>query len=155
MTIEQIRAAIQASPEVLAMAQAAVPDEVAIAAALPPAITLREQFVTERGVVAALGLIAGESFLASLEAFAAASLYPGHPLLAYQGGIARQLQWLKRDGIDVGSDAARAMLDALTAVGTLNGADVAVIKGLAEVATPVEPMAVRRAIFNDDGSRAV
>lgn len=155
MTIEQIRAAIQASPELLAMAQAEVPDEAAIAAALPPVVTLREEYITERGVVAALGLIDGEAFLTALETFAATPLAIDHPLEPYQPGIARQLTWLKTGGIDVGSAPARDLLDVLAAVGVIHPAHAGTMKELAEVRTPVAVMDVRRAIWNDDGSRAV
>lgn len=155
MNIEQIRTAIQADPVLLALARADVPDEAAIAAALPLSVTLRESFVTERGVVAALGVLAGESFLSALEAFAASTLPAEHPLAPYQPGIARQLAWLRRDGIDVGSAPACDLLDALAAVGVIDAAHAAVIKAQAEVRTPVSTMDVRRAIWNDDGSRAV
>lgn len=155
MTIEQIRAAIQADPALLALAQAEVPDEAAIAAALPPVVTLREVFVTERGVVATLGLIEGESFIAALEGFVVAELSAEHPLKPYQPGIARQLAWLKRDGIDVGSAPARDLLDALVAAGIVQGQHAAAIKAMAEEAIPVDQLTVRRAIFNPDGSRAV
>lgn len=155
MTIEQIRAAIQADPALLALARADVPDEAAIAAALPPIISLRESFVTERGVVAALGVLAGEQFLAALESFAATALPAEHPLAPYQPGIARQLAWLKRDGIDVGSAPARELLDALVAAGIVQAQHAAAIKAMAEEAIPVDQLTVRRAIFNPDGSRAV
>lgn len=156
-SIEQIRASIQASPELLAMAQAEVPDEAAIAAALPPVVTLSEVFVTERGVVATLGLVDGEAFIAALEGFAspANELPPEHPLYAYKPGIARQLSWLKTGGIDVGSAPARDLLDVLAAVGVIHPAHAGTMKELAEVRTPVAVMDVRRAIWNDDGSRAV
>lgn len=156
-TVEQVRAAIQASPELLAMAQAEVPDEAAIAAALPPSVALREVFVTERGVVATLGLLDGEAFIAALESFASPEneLPPEHPLYAYKPGIARQLAWLKKDGIDVGSAPARDLLDALAATGIVNAQHAAEIKALAAEIAPVRVMDVRRAIWNDDGSRAL
>jgi hypothetical protein len=157
MTIEEIRAAIQASPELLAMAQAEVPDEAAIAAALPPIIALREVFVTERGVVATLGLLDGEAFLTALGGFASPEneLPEEHPLLPYKSGIARQLAWLKKDGIDVGSGPARDLLDALVAAGIVQAQHASAIKAMAEEAIPVDRLTVRRAIFNPDGSRAV
>lgn len=156
-TVEQVRAAIQASPELLAMAQAEVPDEAAIAAALPPSVALREVFVTERGVVATLGLLDGEAFIAVLESFASPEneLPPEHPLYAYKPGFARQISWLKKDGIDVGSAPARDLLDALAATGIVNAQHAAEIKALAADITPVRVMDVRRAIWNDDGSRAL
>ena len=155
MNVDEIRGYLQANPTLLTLAQAPVPDEAAIAAALPPVVTLREEYITERGVVAALGLIDGESFLTALEAFLAATLEPEHPLAPYQPGIARQLAWLKTAGIDVGSAPARQLLDTLAAVGVVQSAHATAIKALAGTTTPVDPMLVRRAIFNDDGSRAV
>ena len=155
MTTDEIRAAILSDQNLTLMAQAPVPNEAAIAAALPASVTLREEYITERGVVAALGLIEGEAFLSALETFAATPLSSEHPLAPYQPGIARQLAWLKTAGIDVGSAPARQLLDTLAAVGVIQAAHAATIKGLAETATPVDPMLVRRAIFNDDGSRAV
>lgn len=155
MNIEQIRVAIQAEPALLALARADVADEAAIAAALPPAVTLQAEHITERGVVAALGVLDGEAFLVALETFVASALPPEHPLKAYQPGIARQIAWLKTGGIDVGSAPARDLLDALAAVGVIDAAHAAVIKAQAEVRTPVSAMDVRRAIWNDDGSRAV
>ena len=155
VTLEQIRTAIQAESSLLSLAQALVPDEAAIAAALPPVVTLREEYITERGVVAALGLIEGEAFLTALETFAATPLAIDHPLEPYQPGIARQLTWLKTAGLDVGSAPARELLDTLAAVGVIQAAHAATIKALAETVTPISPLMVRRAIFNDDGSRAV
>lgn len=155
MTVDEIRAAILADQNLTLMAQAPVPNEAAIAAALPASVTLREEYVTERGVVAALGLIDGEAFLTALEAFATTPLAIDHPLEPYQPGIARQLTWLKTAGIDVGSTPARELLDTLAAVGVIQAAHVIAIKALAETVTPIDPMLVRRAIFNDDGSRAV
>jgi hypothetical protein len=155
VTPESIRVAIAGDPAL----QALVPDASAIADALPPDVTLRERFVTERGVVAALGILDGESFLSALDAFAATPLDSGHPLLPYQPGIARQLAWLKKGGvdggIDVGSAPARQMLDTLVSAGVVDAAAASTIKGLAEVATPVSEMDVRRALWNDDGSSAL
>lgn len=155
MTVDEIRAAILSDQNLTLMAQAPVPNEAAIAAALPASVTLREEYITERGVVAALGLIEGEAFLTALETFAATPLAIDHPLEPYQPGIARQLTWLKTAGIDVGSTPARELLDTLAAVGVIQAAHVIAIKALAETVTPIDPMLVRRAIFNDDGSRAV
>lgn len=155
MGVDETRSAISADAALLSMAQVSVPNEAAIAAALPPVVTLREEYVTERGVVAALGLIDGEAFLTALEAFATTPLAVDHPLEPYQPGIARQLAWLKTAGIDVGSAPARELLDTLAAAGVIQTAHAIAIKALAETVTPIDPMLVRRAIFNDDGSRAV
>lgn len=155
MNIQDIRAAIQSNPEILALAQADVPDEEAISELLPKIVTLKEVYVTERGVVAALGLLDGESFLSSIESFVSTPLETSHPLSQYQTGIARQIAWLKKDGIDMGSAPARELIDTLAYFGVLNQDHANLIKGLAEERTPVSKIDIRKAIWNDDGSRAV
>lgn len=151
MSVTQIRSAIAASPELIAL----IPDAQAIADALPPVVTVRETFVTERGIVNALGIAAGETFLQALEGFAAADLPAEHPLKSYQPGIARQIGWLKRDGLDAGSAVVRSLLDTMALIGLVTADAAQAIKALAEVSTLVSEMDVRRAIWNDDGSIAV
>ena len=155
MSVDEIRNLIKANPEILLMAQEEIPNEVLIAKALPPIMTLKSEFVTERGVVATLGLLEGEAFLSALESFATSLLPSEHPLAAYQAGIARQLAWLKKDGIDVGSSPARALLDILASVGVIQPNHASAIKALAEDLQTVPVMLVRQAIWNDNGSRAI
>lgn len=151
MSVTQIRQAISASADLIAL----IPDTQAIADALPPVVTLREVFVTERGIVNALGIEAGEAFLQALEAFAVSDLPAEHPLKAYQPGIARQIGWLKRDGLDAGSPVVRMLLDTMVLIGLVTADAARAVKALAEVSEPVSEMDVRRAIWNDDGSIAV
>lgn len=148
----EIRAAIAGDVAL----QALVPNAQAIADALS-AGRKRPRFLlaTERTVVATLGVVAGEAFLSALEAFAVATLSAEHPMLPYQAGIARQLAWLKRDGLDVGDANTRAMMDALVTAGVLDAASVAAIKALGDESDAVSEYDVRRALYNDDGTLAV
>ncbi|MCQ9378808.1 hypothetical protein [Methyloversatilis sp. XJ19-49] len=151
MSTEAIRAAFAANPALAAM----IPDWQGIADALPPVVTLRETFVTERGIVNALGIMEGETFLQALESFAVADLPAEHPLKTYQPGIARQLAWLKRDGLDASSSTVRMLLDTMAALGLLDAAAVQAVKALAEEQQPLSEYDVRRAVLNDDGSLAI
>jgi len=151
MNKAEIRAAFAANPALKEL----IPDWQGIADALPPVVTLRETFVTERGIVNALGIMDGEAFLQALEAFAIDDLAAEHPLKAYQPGIARQLAWLKRDGLDAGSAVVRMLLDTMAALGLLSAQSVQAVKALAEEELPVDEYDVRRAAHNDDGSLAV
>jgi hypothetical protein len=152
MTPTEIRAAIAADPAM----QALVPDTVALAAALSVGRVRRRMYLaTERTVVSTLGLIAGEDFLSALEAMAVSGLPAEHPLLPYQPGIARQLAWLKRDGLDVGDPQTRSMLDTLSSLELLDAGSVTAIKALGVDPDPVPEYDVRVAIFNPDGSLAV
>ena len=153
MTPQEIRGAILADPALVAIKA----DSGALAQHPTFAARTRvaPRMVTERGVASALGAVDGETFLAALETFAAANLGQGHPLKTAQPAIARQLAWLKRDGIDVGDALTRALLDTLAAAGDIEAAHAAAVKALAEVPDPVSEIAIRRAIWNDDGSPAV
>jgi hypothetical protein len=150
MNAEQIRAAVAADPALMGL----IPDVQAIAAAMSPVVTLREVFVTERGIVNALGIIEGEAFLQAVEGFAAADLPDEHPLKPYQPGIARQIAWLKRDGIDVGSALVRSLLDTMAQIKLLAAPSVAAVKALAEVSTTITPEQVRSAIYDAGGINA-
>lgn len=155
MNIDQIRTAIQQDPVLLALANSENPNTEQIAAGIPPEIKIRSEYVTERGVVATLGMIDGEEFLVALENFVGSVLPADHILKPYQPGIARQLAWLKTQGIDVGSAPARQLLDTLAYVGVIDPTHAASIKSLAEESIPVSEFDVRRAIWNDDGTRAI
>jgi hypothetical protein len=149
MTPTEIRAAIAADPAL----QALVPDTHALAAAMSVGRVRRRMYLaTERTVVSTLGLIDGEAFLSALEAMAVSGLPAEHPLLTYQPGIARQLAWLKRDGLDVGDPNTRSMLDTLSSLELLDAGSVTAIKALGVDPDPVPEYDVRVAIYNDDGS---
>ena len=134
MTPTELKAVIdakaQAEPEFAALRD--VGDCTGMAAALSVGRTkVVSHMITERGVMAALGVVAGEAFIEGLEAFAAATLPGGHPLEAAHPGIKRMIGWLKTDaGLDIGSTQAHALLDGLAAAGVLVSGDVATIKAL-------------------------
>lgn len=101
--------------------------------------------ITERGVLEVLGAAAGDTFLAALEAIKAADNLPA-ALQSYFGAIHRGVAWLKTDGLDVGSQTVRVLLDGLAAFSIVDGASVAKLKSLAEVSDPVTAADVSRAI---------
>ena len=112
---------------------------------------LVERFSDEQTVVAALGIPAGEAFIAALEALVNNPLAEDHPLRAYQAGIKRQMAFLKTTGIDVGSVVTQGMLDTLAALNILDNNSVDQIKGLAKVADPVSETEVRAILWDRDG----
>lgn len=127
-------------------------DTQAIAAALSAGrVRLHERLISERGVLAALPVPAGDLFLKSLESFAATPLDDGHPLVAYHGTIARGVAWLKGEGLDLGDPLTRLLLDTLAAAGVIDAASVATLKALAEHPDPIDEMTVRQACWSDDG----
>ena len=127
-------------------------DTAAIAAALSVGrVRTTEHVVSERGIIAALGVIDGEAFIAGLEAFAGATLPDGHPLRPAHPGIARMLRWLQNEGINMGDPAARQMLDILASAGVVTAASAVIIKGLAEEPDPLDEYAVRCLAWSDAG----
>jgi hypothetical protein len=153
MTADQIRGAIVADPALHAL----VPNTVAIAAALSVGRTgLTDKYVTERGIMAALGVVAGEAFLAALEAFGAATLPNEHPLKTSQAGIARTLTWLKSpEGINVGDPLSQTLLTTFAALGLVTTESANAVKALALVPAPVSDHTVALALFADDGTLLV
>jgi hypothetical protein len=107
--------------------------------------------ISERGVLAALPVPAGDLFLKALEAFATTPLPDGHPLAPYHGTIARGVGWLKGEGLDLGDPLTRTLLDTLAMAGVVDAASVTILKTLAEQPDPVDEMDVRRACWSDDG----
>lgn len=112
---------------------------------------LHERLISERGVLAALPVPAGDVFLSALEAFAAATLPDGHPLVAYHGTIKRGVGWLKGEGLDLGDPLTRTLLDTLAQVGVVDASSVAALKALAETPDPIDEMTVRQACWSDEG----
>jgi hypothetical protein len=147
MTIEELRAFLKSRPELLNLS----PNVEKIATLLSPVVRLKENFVTERGIVNALDIEEGEVFLESLEAFVVADLPAQHPLKRYQKGIKRQVAWLQKDGLDAGSPRTRAMLDVMALVGILNTESVQKIKQLGEENIIISPEQVRQALFDQGG----
>lgn len=97
---------------------------------------IQPRLITSRGIAAALGLIAGETFVETLETFAAATLPGDHPLLAYQPGIKRQITWIEKEGLDLGEPLTRQMLDSFAAVGLITADTANALKAVAEKTVP-------------------
>ena len=91
--------------------------------------------IGERGILDVLGPVAGDAFLAALEAITADNLPV--PLQPYFGALRRGIAWLKTDGLDVGSATTRGLLDSLAAAGVVAPESVASIKDLAERPDPI------------------
>ena len=122
--IQALDAALVASGDYQAIADA-------INATRPPMLSLYT--IGERGIIAALGTIEGESCLQAFEAFSATPLPSGHPLEAHYPGIKRLLGWLKSaEGVDIGNAQAATLLGAMAQVGILQKAWV---DGLLSLAT--------------------
>lgn len=103
--------------------------------------------ITERGVIAELGVVDGEVFLSGLEAFIGMTLPDGHPFKAAHPGIKRMLGWLKNaDGLDIGTVPAQQMLAGLGAGGVVNATHAARIAGLAMRPDPINASDVADAI---------
>lgn len=148
MDAAAIRQAIAASPSLLAL----VPNTQAIADAMSMGRTIvQSRRMSEAGVLEKYpgGPVAADAVLAKLEAFVASA----HPLA---GVVRRALRFLAQpEGLDIGSGATRAMLDALAVGGAITPAEAELLKGLAAVPDPVDEFTVRQAIYHDDGSLAV
>lgn len=105
--------------------------------------------ITERGVIEALGPVAGEQFLAALDTFVNSTLPAGHPLLPYFGAIKRCHKFLTTDGLDIGAPTTRSLMDALVAVGVIDANASALIKKQAEVPDPVDANQITEALRDD------
>lgn len=96
-----------------------VRDDSGIAAALSAGRTRRvEHLITERGVISALGPVAGDAFLTGLYSFGTLPT-DGWPaeLAAAQPGIARIVSWLKppADGVNLGDPGTAQFLGVMAA----------------------------------------
>lgn len=151
MTPAEIRAAVAASPELLALrtTQAATADLAAIAAALSVGTRLVSHFASERGILDRYpgGPAAADALLVKLEGFAASA----HPLA---GIVKRALKFLGTpEGIDLGSFGVQTILAALTP-GVLSVQERDGLIAMASEPVVVTPAEVQAALFNDDGSAA-
>ena len=123
----------------------AVRNDTGIAEALSVGRTrLTTNVLTERGIVSALGPVAGAAFINALYAFAAAPA--SGPLAAEHPGIKIMVAWLAPAGLDVGDALTQQLLDALAATGVLASASVATIKQLAVLPDPISTNSVSEAL---------
>jgi uncharacterized protein YbaP (TraB family) len=149
MTPEQIRAAIAARPEL-----AGVTDSQALADALSAGRTkVVPKMVSARGLAEHLGAIPAEIVLMKLEGARDAMLASADQQQKVLGSLLRrQLAFLNTDGLDFGSAALRSMLDQFGALGVLTAAEVTALKAIALEPDPLSELAVRSAIWADDGT---
>lgn len=117
----------------------AAADDAQIAAIVSAGRTrLRSHYITDRGVISALGTQAGNAFLDAIEGFAVAVLPAEHPLKADQAGIKRVLAWLKSDGgIELGDAQTQMLLGVFAQLGVVNAGHAATIMALGKDADPV------------------
>lgn len=108
---------------------------------------LRSYFITDRGVISALGTQAGDAFLTAIESFAVAALAPEHPMKADQAGIKRVLAWLKSDdGIELGDPQTQFLLGVFAQLGIVDVGSAAIVKALGQEPDPVTASDVSRAL---------
>lgn len=161
MTPQEIRAAIAASPSLLAQAQTAASeaDIEAIAAALSVGRTeVYSRMTSARGLAELMpgGPLAAEAALLKLEGARDNMLASQDAQTRLFGSLLkRQLGFLAGDGLDFGSAALRSMLDQFAALSILTTSEVAALKSVATRPAPVPASAVKRAIYADDGALLV
>ena len=140
-------------------------DERAIAAHISGGRTRVESLtMSERGVRSSLSIVEGASFIRLLRELSQATEAPGWLLAvfgalkipesvrwAYLDTLQCAYPWLQREGIDVGSETTRGMLDLIAAGNPPLATACQMIKGKAEVPDPVDSFAVRRAVWSAEG----
>lgn len=150
MTPQEIRDSINASPELLALAEYGATQ--AIADALSVGRTkVVSHFASERGILERfpLGPLAGDALLTKLEAFGATA----HPMASI---VKRALKFLGQpEGLDLGSPATQGLLDQLALGGVITADERAGLEAMATAPDPVAEFDVRVAIFADNGTLLV
>jgi hypothetical protein len=150
MNPEEIRAAITASPELLAMvgANAAETDVAALTAAFNQGRTrIVSHFASERGILDRYpgGPIEADALLTKLETFAVSA----HPLASV---VRRATKFLGTpEGIDLGSGGVQAMLAQLTPA-LLTTAERDGLRAMASVPVMLSPQELQAALFDDFGA---
>lgn len=163
MTPQEIRDAIDASPELTALAEAgntqAIADALSVGRTTLDGVTkfsslgISERFPALGGLP---GPLAAELVFQKLEGFAAAAKASEDPATALLGGATeRQMGHLKAGGMAIGSPAVGAMLGVIVGAGALTQAEADALVGVAAVAAPVAEFDVRVAIYADDGALLV
>lgn len=170
MTPQEIRDAIAADPAL----QALVPDTVALAAhpTFAGITTVEPRMLTTRGVRALPGVLprSRHALLQVLKDAANATPAWFVPTLTALGVPSEDHAAMADDlasawdalnafaeggGLDVGSAAARGMLDIIAASVPESAAACTAVKALAEVPAPVAEFEIRKAIIADDGTSRV
>lgn len=107
---------------------------------------LHSRLISERGVISALGIVPGETFLQGIEAFVAQAPAQGHPLAGAWAGIKRAAGWLKGEGIDLGDALTQQLLAAMGAAGVVDASSAATLAALGRAPDPISHLAVSAAI---------
>ena len=161
MTPAEIRAAIAADAVLLAQARAAASeaDIEAIAAALSVGRTeVYSRMTSARGLAELMpgGPLAAEAVLLKLEGARDTMLASQDAQTSVLGSLLkRQLGFLSGDGLDFGSAALRGMLDQFGALGVLTTQEVAALKTIGTRPAQISAIAVKAAIYADDGTLLV
>lgn len=141
MTPQEIRDAIQASPEL--QAHQAAGQINAIARALSSGRTMiASHFASERGILERFpgGPLEADALLTKLEVFAAS----GHAMASI---VKRALKFLGQpEGLDIGSPATQALLGQLKAVGVITQVELDGLRAMATVPDVVTDAQVESAI---------
>jgi len=133
MTHEEILAAVQADPALIAL----VPDTQAIADTLSVGrVSLVSRRIGVGTVMDELGAPEGAALLKQFQGMVATD-----PVVEFGWFL------LEKDNLDVGLSSTRTLFDALLPVEAANK-----LKALAEVPAPVSEFEVRCALLNDDGT---
>ena len=152
MTAEEIRDAVNASPELLALAEAPEADVSLIATILSAGRTkMASLLISERGILEryAAGPLAADTVLTKLEAFSATA----HPMASI---VKRAMKFLAQpEGLDVGSPATQSLIDALAAGGVITADEATNLKNIAAVPDAINGFQVQQAIFAEDGTLLV
>lgn len=162
MTPQQIRDAIAADPALQALAAQNATQAIAEALSVGR-VRIVSRHVTERGVRALPVLPRSRhSLLTTLQAAATqtpswlvptltALGIPSEDHAAYADDLGSAYRWLTNaDGLDIGTAAARSMLDLIAASVPAAAAACAAVKALAEVPDPVTHEQVGAALRGDD-----
>jgi hypothetical protein len=141
MTPDEIRAAINADPALVALAEDG--NTQAIADALSAGRTkIVSHFASERGVLERFpgGALAADALMTKLEGFAATA----HPMASI---VKRALKFLAQaEGLDIGSPATLGLIDALQAGGVITAEERNGLRAMATVADPITHTQVGEAI---------
>lgn len=141
MTVQQIRDEIVAQPALLAL----LPDSAAIAVAM--SVTRTAVTDVYGGIGAIMGALGRERGAAVMDALE--MMQPSNSIVRWG------MKMIHAGQLNFGSSDTRLMIDQLMAGGVIDSAERAALMGIAEAPDPVDEMSVRRAIWNDDGTRAI
>lgn len=131
--ITELRAYIQGDTNLRNMALVGQDNDIVEEINSRTAIHIQKLYmIGERGIMSTLGIVDGNIFLDSLDAFAAETLTSEHPLYAYHPGIKRAVKWLYNQGLDIGDPLTRSMLDTLASAGIITSSAASLIKADAE-----------------------